>query len=133
MSTVSGNQLPDDFGALSEAEQRVVAERLLRIEESGWKPFWCPDPQCDGMPHWLLDRNDAPVFVAVSGQWATAGRMPNGEPLDPNYPDGYVENGVNHGIPVLDPAWAHNHARQDQRLPGWMKPWVLFILSLIHI
>lgn len=129
MSTVSGNQLPDDFGALSEAEQRVVAERLLRIEESGWKPFWCPDPQCDGMPHWLLDRNDAPVFVAVNGRWATAGRGPNGEPLDPNYPDGYVENGVNHGIPVLDPAWAHNHARQDQRLPGWMKPWVLFIMS----
>lgn len=33
------------------------------------------------------------------------------------------------GRPVLDPTWAHNHARQDQRLPAWQKPWVLFIMS----
>lgn len=44
-----------DFSKLSEAEQRVVAERLLRIKESGWKPFWCPDPRCDGMPHLMPD------------------------------------------------------------------------------
>ena len=40
-----------DFNALSEAEKRAVAERLLRIEESGWKPFWCKDPDCNGDPH----------------------------------------------------------------------------------
>src|SRR5690606_25851080 len=33
------------------------------------------------------------------------------------------------GRPVLDPAWAHNHARSDQRLPSWLKPWVLFVMS----
>lgn len=44
-----------DFTSLTEAEQRAVAERLLRIQESGWKPFWCPIPTCDGMPHKLRD------------------------------------------------------------------------------
>ena len=40
-----------DFNSLSETEQRAVAERLLRIQESGWRPFWCKDPACDGSPH----------------------------------------------------------------------------------
>lgn len=75
-----------DFASLTEAEQREVAERLLRIQESGWKPFWCPVPTCDGFPHKL--------------------------------PDG-----------TLDPKWAHNHARADQRLPAWQNPWTVMVLS----
>lgn len=42
---------PVDFTTLSETEQRAVAERLLKIEESGWKPFWCARPDCTGDPH----------------------------------------------------------------------------------
>jgi phage terminase large subunit-like protein len=107
------------FIELPEAEQRLVAERLLKIQESGWRPFWCPVSDCDGMPHkWLVDDGDGPtpLYVAPS---ATEG--PNGEPL------GEYEEGL--GRPVLDPKWAHNHARVDQRLPAWKNPWVLLLLS----
>lgn len=78
-----------NFNSLTEAEQREVAERLLRIEQSGWKPFWCKDRNCDGNPH----------------------PLPGGAPGE------------------VDPAWAHNHARADQRLPPWGKPWTLAVLS----
>lgn len=126
-----------DFSNLSEAEKRAVAERLLRIAESGWKPFWCPDPSCDGMPHWLVDEDGCNAFVEET---ATTG--PNGEPLGPvvyETDDGVLvtrDDGVNWaedlpvvGRPLLDERWAHNHARADQRLPSWLKPWVLFIMS----
>lgn len=129
-----------DFNSLSPAEQRAVAERLLRIEESGWKPFWCADPNCDGNPHWLLeaddDGNETYVFVGADD---VAG--PNGEGLgEVVYEDAdgewYIpENGVPDdgdsavGRPVLNPKWSHNHARKDQRLPPWVKPWTLFIMS----
>lgn len=75
-----------DFNALSETEQRAVAERLLKIQQSGWKPFWCPDPNCSGEPHQMADG-------------------------------------------TIDPQWAHNHARIDQRLPPWNKPFRLGVLS----
>ena len=103
------------FTALSPTEQREVAERLLRISESGWKPFWCPVPDCDGMPHPLKDAAGA---ITYAGESDIEG--PNGEPL------GEV---TSLGRPVLDPKWAHNHARADQRLPSWLRPWVLAILS----
>lgn len=128
---------PEQFTDLSDAEQRAVAERLLRIAESGWKPFWCADPSCDGMPHWLLDRDGNCVFVSASSQQGPVGQplgdrcfededgdwvqIEDHEATDPNWKP--------LGRPVLDPNWAHNHARQDQRLPGWMKPWTLFIMS----
>lgn len=55
-----------DFNALSEVEQQAVAERLLKIEQSGWKPFWCPDPRCDGMPHrMMLPSGD----IGLDPQW----------------------------------------------------------------
>lgn len=114
-----------DFNALSESEKNSVAERLLRIEDSGWKPFWCADPTCDGMPHRLIEEEaDGTLVHLYVGLNETEG--PNGEPL------GDVEcedDGTPFGCPVLDPKWAHNHARVDQRLPGWLKPWTLFIMS----
>lgn len=133
-----------DFNSLSESEQRAVAERLLRIEESGWKPFWCHDSNCDGMPHWWIERDDDGSFVNVwvSGNEETG---PNGEPLGPEVFEDeagewvWSEDGkplnldpahfTSIGRPVLDPKWAHNHARSDQRLPPWQKPWTLFIMS----
>jgi phage terminase large subunit-like protein len=116
-----------EFALLSEREKQEVAKRLLRLQESGWKPFWCPDPQCDGSPHWLTD-DDGAVFLETDVP------VPEGTLLDPAYPDGYtVEypdgSRINWGRPVLDPAWAHNHARVDQRLPAWSKTWTLFIMS----
>jgi len=126
-----------DFNALSPEEQRAVAERLLKIEESGWKPFWCPIPDCDGMPHLLYGPDDEPIFMPVN-----ATQSPSGQPVglrvyeDENdewveiEDDSYPEPGWTLlGRPVLDPTWAHNHARVDQRLPPWNKPWVLMILS----
>lgn len=131
-----------DFNHLSEAEQRAAAERLLRIKESGWKPFWCPVPNCDGMPHWWVEEDDdgSVVNVFVS-ETDTVG--PLGQPLGPviiETEDGDLverdEPGTNWaddlpvvGRPILDPNWAHNHARQDQRLPSWKKRWILFIMS----
>lgn len=113
-----------DFNALSEAEKRAVAERLLRIEESGWKPFWCPTPNCDGDPHQLIDADGTGWWV---DQTETQG--PNGEPVGDvvEFDDGPL--GIIRLRPVLDPKWSHNHARQDQRLPSWLKPWTLFIMS----
>lgn len=85
---VSGNvaEVSAAFTALSESEQLEVASRLLEIQQSGWKPFWCPNPKCDGFPHKL--------------------------------PDGSI-----------DPKWAHNHARVDQRLPPWQEAWIMAVLS----
>ena len=123
------------FASLSESEQRAVAERLLLIEESGWKPFWCDDPHCDGMPHLDPDREGdyAPAYFDAG---------PGGEPLSrvvyedqngdlyeskddlPEDPEDTVV-----GKMYLDPAWAHNHAREDQRLPVWNDPWTLPSIS----
>jgi phage terminase large subunit-like protein len=134
---VSESPEDENFANLSEAEQREIAERLIRIAESGWKPFWCADPTCDGMPHWMLDENGNCLFVS---EYDTQG--PVGQPVgDRCYED---EDGEwvqieDHetpeevwsplGRPILDPNWAHNHAREDQRLPSWLKPWTLFIMS----
>jgi phage terminase large subunit-like protein len=131
---VSGNL---NFNSLSEAEQRLVAERLLKIEESGWKPFWCPRSDCDGLPHVVTDENGEEMMVGVREK---AG--PNGEPVSDivfETPGGELflsspqEQPVAGDTPVgrlvYDPTWAHNHAREDQRLPSWLKPWILFIMS----
>lgn len=123
-------RLNSEFLRLSEAEQREVAARVLKIEQAGWKPFWCPDKSCNGDPHWMQDPDGDAVFVPVGSRWDKEGVGPMGAPLDADYREGYVdEDGTNWGIPVLDPQWAHNHARKDQRLPGWSKPWILFIMS----
>jgi phage terminase large subunit-like protein len=126
-----------EFNQVNEGAQRAVAERLLKIEESGWKPFWCADPECDGMPHWLLDDDGDCSFVEE-----TAPHGPNKEPVGERvYEDEsgewiQIEEGEAPdagwtllGRPVYDPKWAHNHARKDQRLPPWLKPWTLFIMS----
>lgn len=110
-----------DFNNLSEAEQREVAERLLRIEQSGWRPFWCPDPECSGDPHPLLNDGD---YIWVDEN-ETQG--PLGQPLSKDVYDN--ADGEPLGRFVLDPAWAHNHARKDQRLPAWGKPWTVMVLS----
>lgn len=112
------------FDTLGETEQREVAERLLRLTESGWKPFWCPDSTCDGSPHWLVDENGCNTWLdlpkdAVSG--------PAGELLGPVYVE--PNSGDVWGRPVLDPVWSHNHARVDQRLPAWNRPWTRLMLS----
>lgn len=125
------------FASLSETEQRQVAERILKIQESGWKPFWCPDPVCGGDSHPLLDEHGAATYVSSNERSG-----PNGEPLGEvvyETPDGiwytcdegeYPDDGDREvGRPVLDPMWAHNHARVDQRLPPWQQPWTLAILS----
>ena len=109
-----------DFNALSESEQRAVAERLLKIEESGWKPFWCPRHNCDGMPHRLVDSDGDGLWVDQSES-----EGPNGEPVGEvvEFDDGAKLR------PLLDVKWTHNHARADQRLPPWADPWTLFIMS----
>lgn len=84
-----------DFNQLSPEEQKKVAERLLKIKDSDWKPFWCKHPKCPGSRY--TDDDD----TIEHEDW------PHGD----------------------DPAWQHNHARPDQRLPPWMKPWILFIMS----
>lgn len=133
---VSGNEVPD-FNSLSEEEQRAVAARLLKIKDSGWKPFWCARPDCNGDPHWaVVDEGDGPENMFMGEQDIVG---PNGEPLGPVLVEDdngdLVERNEDNsdfpvvGRPVLDPNWAHNHAREDQRLPSWLKPWILFIMS----
>lgn len=127
------------FTQLSEAEQRLVAERLLKIEQSNWKPFWCPDPECNGDPHPLRGGLGEPILVdesAVSGSSGepVGGRVweaPNGRWI---YEDRLTKRDPRPDLPVLgrtvlDPKWAHNHARKDQRLPNWQEPWTLFVMS----
>jgi phage terminase large subunit-like protein len=129
-----------DFESLSPAEQQAVAQRLLAIKESNWLPFWCPDPSCSGDPHWITETNaDGDITNVFVSDTDIAG--PNGEPLGPVvYEDSegnwYIpekgepdEGDEPVGRPVLDKAWAHNHARVDQRLPSWKRPWTLFIMS----
>lgn len=93
-----------DFNSLSESEQKEVAERLLKIKESGWKPFWCKNPRCTGDPHPLAQK-DGGVLITVED-----------------------ENGLPYQM-WADPKWSHNHAREDQRLPPWRRKWTLFIMS----
>jgi phage terminase large subunit-like protein len=129
-----------DFNSLNDAEQREVAERLLRLQRSGWKPFWCPDKKCSGDPH--------PLRRTV-GRWKgkplPAAKAAKGDPVGNYYrttsgPYAGRERVVLEEKNVdpeevliaqvaLDPQWAHNHAREDQRLPSWLKPWILFIMS----
>lgn len=112
-----------DFNSLSDAEKRVVAERLLKIQKSGWKPFWCNDPNCSGDPHPELDENGWEKFE--TDEKAVLG--PQGQPLSKDLYDD--EDGRPLGRIILDPMWAHNHARADQRLLPWGKPWTLLCLS----
>jgi len=128
------------FTALSETEQREVAERLLKIEQSGWRPFWCPDPTCAGFPHPVYaDNGNGPEVQFVDDKTVVG---PNGEPI--GYWCHHEGTGTDRAVMdardmheddeligrvIVDPRWAHNHARQDQRLPSWKKPWTLFIMS----
>jgi phage terminase large subunit-like protein len=135
-----------DFSQLTEAEQREVAERLLKIKQSDWKPFWCSDHNCTGDPH--------PLRRTV-GRWK--GKPVPASKVDDDHPsagwykrttvsvDGKVtktyravlDANAEHVLPdetligrvALDPHWAHNHARVDQRLPRWSMPWILAVLS----
>lgn len=118
-----GTDVPD-FNALSPEEQRIVAERLMKFEESNWKPFWCANPTCSGEPHRLVEEEDGVGYHVYVGEMDTAG--PNGEPVGDVE---YDEDGESLGRPLLDPKWAHNHARIDQRLPPWLEQWVLFVMS----
>lgn len=132
---VSGN-VPD-FNALSKAEQRVVAERLQKIEQSAWQPFWCPRADCDGMPHKVLgplgqlilvDENlvSGPNGEVVGGRvWQT----PGGDWVFEDDGEIGVSGDTCLGRVLHDPAWAHNHARVDQRLPPWNTKWTLMMLS----
>lgn len=125
---------PPKFSELSEAEQRIVAERILRIKESGWQPFWCKRPHCDGAPHPLTDPTGLPIVVEND----LLSEGPNGEPIGDLYE---THSGHQYVAEVpeatdtfvarvlMDHEWNHQHAREDQRLPPWRKAWTLFIMS----
>lgn len=138
---VSGNPGPE-FNALSESEQRVVAERLLKIEQSGWKPFWCADPTCDGSPHRLLNPDGSLILVSENDVTGPLGQPTGGRVWETVGGDWVFEDDYDNeyqgistdslnciGRTLLDPVWRHNHARVDQRLPPWQDPWTLFIMS----
>lgn len=122
------------FTDLTESEQRIVAERILKLKESEWRPFWCKRPHCDGAPHPLTDKTGLPVVV----QNDLLQKGPNGEPIGALYEttDGHqyvaeIPESTDTFVArvLLDPQWSHQHAREDQRLPPWRKAWTLFIMS----
>ncbi len=125
--------LTSSFTQLSESEQRIVAERILALKESGWKPFWCPRPHCDGMPHPVLDAAGAKTYVAETEASTDArpigDNWQRGDGTEVVLDEDDVIDEVYLGRVLLDPQWAHNHAREDQRLPPWNEPWTLFIMS----
>jgi phage terminase large subunit-like protein len=86
------------FQTLSPEDQQAVAERLLRVKNSGWRPFWCKFSTCPGSRYLEDDEGNR---LGEHPRW----------PHDD------------------DPAWQHNHARPDQRLLPWSKPWVLYLSS----
>ena len=122
------------FTDLNEAEQRIVAERILRIKESGWQPFWCKRKHCDGAPHPLTDKHGLPIVVEND----LLKEGPNGEPIGNLY-ETYTGHQYVAEKPeatdtfvarvLMDREWNHEHAREDQRLPPWRKAWTLFIMS----
>lgn len=135
--------MSNSWNQLSEAEQREVAARLHALEQSNWRPFWCRDTACDGMPHWLETPDPVSGNLENTFVSSTATQGPNGEPVSPvlwETPAGDLydpifercspaDDDTEFGRAVLDPQWAHNHARTDQRLPPWLKPWVRMIMS----
>lgn len=118
-----------NFSDLTEEEQRVVAERLLKMRSAQWRPFWCPDLKCNGDPHPLLSPIGARTYVGLTDPVG-----PHGEPVGYEDPEGRIWGerrypDMEYKAVLLDPMWAHNHARSDQRLPRWDKPWTLFVMS----
>lgn len=132
-----------DFNELPDEAKREVAERLLRLKQSQWRPFWCPEPDCDGLPHWAkfaeADGSFSNAFVSETDMAGPLGQpvgemiyeTPDGEWFETTGPNAEAptEDDSPVGRPILDPNWAHNHARADQRLLPWKEAWTLFIMS----
>jgi len=132
MTTTAEPEEPVNFAALSEAEQREVAARLIRLRNSAWKPFWCKSKTCTtGDPHPALGEDGLPTYVdqGTPGSAAYFVNTDTGAEYAMLLPDKALPHEQFLGYVMLDPTWSHNHARRDQHLPNWLKPWTLFVMS----
>lgn len=90
-----------------DAQERAL-NRLREYEQSGWKPFYCPDLACSGRPHILaVEERECPA--------------PNGHKWT-QFTDGWACEYCSVGGTPQD-GWTHEHVRSDQRPPPWRPDW----------
>lgn len=118
------DELPEDWRFWRpEAKNKLLAMLQMGVVQK-WRPFYCPNPHCNGQPHvWPVDARDCP--------WRYGHEWERDESGDEVVLRGRAAKCVHCGVKgaLLD-EWVFPHARVDQRPPRWSADWdSLFIRS----
>lgn len=106
---------PDEFRNWTPEAQAKAAELIEEHRRRDYKPFYCPDKDCNGRPH--VDPIGCPNDIY--GHWW---REHDGKWVcDPEFGCGMV------GTPR--DKWLFPHARSDQRPPPWKQRWLTWLIA----
>lgn len=116
---------PEAFKHWSPEAQRKALEILHQNGERSWKPFYCPDRNCNGRPH-VMTVGNKPCKADIYGHWwRLVGDQwictSKAKEDDPEFGCG------KHGKPR--DGWLHPHARADQRPPPWQQRWRTWLIG----
>lgn len=107
-----------------EAQSKLLSMLQSSVTQR-WRPFFCPNPACNGQPHcWPLDERECPYPYGHEWERDKGGTE-----------DLILHNGAARcyhcgvlGHPMDE--WIFTHARLDQRPPRWAARWLtLFVRS----
>lgn len=109
---------PDAWRNWTPEAQRKAIDFLRATQEKPWRPFYCPNPRCDGRPH-VVTRDKKPCSGDQYGHWwyERDGKWI----CDPEFGCGKS------GRPV--DSWIFPHARADQRPPNWNDRWRTWLIG----
>lgn len=93
--------------------QQKALDLVRQREQTPWHPFYCKNPTCNGHAHCrALDDRECPGPWGhewmLTATWQCRICQVSGEPID---------------------EWLFEHARADQRPPGWSLDWLYWFLS----